>query len=174
MSAVVATGQPAALQFGLIGGIVGVLLAGLLFLRAPWSLGVLDRVRDLELFRTVRGAPWSLLGTLALLRLGFVSTFIAAGAGSFYAFGVHPPLAELVIGLSAVALVGALPIAIGGLGTVQAAVIYLFDDWGEPDTLVACSLAMQATMTLTRMTIGLVFAREFTREAVQASREGEQ
>ena len=42
------------LQFGLIGVIIVVIVGGLALLRAPFSLGPLDRLRDLELFHAAR------------------------------------------------------------------------------------------------------------------------
>jgi hypothetical protein len=72
--------------------------------------------------------------------------------------------------MSAVALVGALPIAVAGLGTVQLATVELFGAHADEATLIACSLSMQATMVAVRISMGLVFAREFTREAVEATR----
>ena len=68
---------------------------------------------------------------------------------------------------------GALPIAVAGLGTVQLATVQLFGAYADEATLIACSLSMQAAMVAVRMSMGLVFAREFTREAVEATRRSE-
>ena len=72
--------------------------------------------------------------------------------------------------MGAIALVGAMPIAVAGLGTVQLATVELFGAYADEATLVACSRPMQAAMLAFRMAVGLLFAREYTREAVEATR----
>jgi len=171
IGAVLATSQGAVLRLGLVSAVIAAVGAGLFVLRAPFALGPLDRIRDLELFHTARSAPWSLLAELAGLRAAFALVFIGTGLGSLLAFDIRIPLADGVVGLSAVAVVGAAPIAVSGLGTVQAAVVYLFGEWAERDVLLAASLAMQAAMIAVRAAMALLFAGEFTREAAEAARE---
>jgi hypothetical protein len=162
-----------ALQLGTVAFVAAGLAFGLVFLRTSRSLGPLERLRQLDLFKTVRSAPLRTLLELALLRIGFVFTFIGAGHGSMIAFGVQVPADELIVGMSVVALVGALPIAVAGLGTVQLATVELFGAYADEATLVACSLSMQAAMLAVRLSMGLVVAREFTREAAEATRSVE-
>ena len=170
ISAAFASGKGPALQAGAVVLVIGGLLGGLVFLRAPVSLGPLERVRELELFRTARRAPLSLLAELAALRTLFVFLFIAAGAASLTAFDVSIPPGDLIVGLSVISVVGALPIAVAGLGTVQLATVELFAAYADKPTLVACSLSMQAAMIVVRVGTGLLFAREFTHEAAEATR----
>jgi len=164
------TTEAAALRTSVAVTTIAVVFGGLAVLRAPVPLGPLERLRHLDLFRTVRSAPVSLLAELALLRIAFVLTFIAMGAGCLLAFGVHIPPGPLVAGMASIALIGALPIAVAGLGTVQLATIGLFSAYADDATLFAASLAMQVAMILVRAAMALVFAREFTREAAQATR----
>jgi len=44
---------------------------------------------------------------------------------------------------------------------------------GSPEVLLASNLALTAALILMRAGIGLIFAREFTREALAAAREAE-
>lgn len=167
------SGEGPALQFGAVALVAGGAAAGLVFLRVRRSLGPLERIRELDLFRTVRRAPLGLLAQLAALRLCFVFTFIAMGGAALAAFGVHPPLTALIVGMAGIALVGALPIAVAGLGTVQLAMLEFFGTYSDEANLVACSLSLQAAMLIMRMSVGAAFAREFTREAVDATRGGD-
>lgn len=159
------------------GGLVATAVAGLTlgfgFLRAPFSFGPLDRIRDLEVFRPARDASLALLLTLGLLRLGFVAVFVGIGAAALAAFGVSVPLADLVVNICGVALIAALPIAVAGLGTGQVAFVYLFSNWADAETLLACSLTLSAGIIAVRATLGGLFAWEFAREAYSAVREGE-
>jgi hypothetical protein len=165
--------QKLAIQASVIAvGIIGI-AAGFVFLRANVSMGALDRVRDLELFRAVRETPMERLAVLAFLRLGFVVSFILLFGAALAAFGISVPVGDLVVGTAAVSLVASLPIAVAGLGTGQVAFVYMFRHWGSPEVLLASNLALTAALILMRAGIGLIFAREFTREALAAAREAE-
>jgi hypothetical protein len=123
-------------------------------------------------FDALRDASPRLLAELACLRLLFVLAFVALGAAALAAFDVSVPAGDLVVGVAVVALVAALPIALSGLGTGQAAFVVLFRPWADPERLLACSLALSAGLIAMRVALGLVFAREFTREALNATRGG--
>ena len=77
----------------------------------------------------------------------------------------------LAVGVAAVSLVASLPIAVAGLGTGQVAFVYMFRHWGSPEILLASNLALTVGLILMRAGTGLIFAREFTREALAAARE---
>ena len=148
-------------------------VAGFAFLRAPFDLGPLERIRSLSIFGAVRTARVRALLELAALRVGFSFTFVGVIGAGLHAFGVDVPPAELIVNTLLVALVAALPIAVAGIGTGNAAFVYAFRAYGDPQTLLACSLAVAAGMIALRAGIGLVFAREFAREAIAAVRRGE-
>jgi uncharacterized membrane protein YbhN (UPF0104 family) len=154
----------------LIVGLVG-FFGGLVMLRMPGSLGPLERVRQLSVFEGLRTVAPGRLAELFALRLAFALSFVSACAAAFYAFDVHAPLVQLVSGVLIVALVGAVPIAVAGLGTTQAAFVYLFRDYASKETLLAMSLVLSAGMLLLRAGMGMVFAREFTREALRDTRD---
>ena len=70
-----------------------------------------------------------------------------------------------VVGVAALALVAALPIAVAGIGTSQVAFVCLFRHWVSPDVLLACSLVFSVTLGVMRAGFGLLFARELVSEA---------
>ncbi len=144
--------------------------AGLALLRAPASLGPLERIRTLVIFEALRTTPLPRLAELALLRLLFICTFISLAAAGFHAFGIAPPPSQLVVGILIVVVVAALPIAVSGLGTGQVAMVYVFRGLADPETLLALSLVLTAGVIALRASMGLVFAREFTRQALAESR----
>jgi hypothetical protein len=146
-------------------------VSGLMLVRTPASLGPLERIRSLSFFAALRTTSWRRLGELALLRVTFAACFIALGALAFRAFGLAPPLSGLIVGMLVVGVVAALPIAIAGLGTGNAAFVLVFRDVADAETLLALSLVLSAGMISLRVAMGLIFAREFTREALQQSRK---
>ena len=149
------------------------LIVGLIALRSPVSLGPLEPLRRLTVFRATREAPLSRLAELFVLRLVFVLSFFALSVLALRIFDIVPPLAVLVVNSSIVVLVGALPIAVAGLGTSQLAFVSVFRGYGEPETLRACSLALWVALIGMRAGTGLLFAREYAREALQATRDEE-
>ncbi|MGH0028364.1 MAG: lysylphosphatidylglycerol synthase domain-containing protein [Myxococcota bacterium] len=153
----------------LLVGVVG-FFGGLVLLRTERSLGPIDRLRQLTVFEGVRTVPLGRLAELLGLRIAFAVCFVSICAAAFSAFRVEAPVVEVVAGVLIVALVAALPIAVAGLGTSQAAFVYLFGAYADKETLLAMSLVLSAGMLLLRALMGMVFAREFTREALRETR----
>ena len=145
---------------------------GLALIRAPGSLGPLERIRSLAVFDALRNLPLPRLCELLALRGLFTLCFLGICAAAFHAFGVAPPLGLLVAGIMLVAVVGALPIAVAGLGTTQMAVVVVFAGTAPEETLLAMSLVLSAGMISLRALMGFFFAREFTREALAETRSG--
>jgi hypothetical protein len=138
---------------------------GILLLRLPGPLGPLERVRSLAVFEALRTTPLPRLVELVGLRLIFAGCFIGVAGAAFAGFGIAVPTARLVFGMSVLAVVGALPIAVAGLGTGQVAAVYVFAGVAPPETLIAVSLVLSAGLLALRAAMGAVFAREFMREA---------
>jgi hypothetical protein len=150
-------------------GFGGAFTLGLLLVRTSASLGPLERIRSLAVFEALRSTPLRRLAELGVLRLAFATSFIGLASVAFRAFGITPATDVLVAGMAFVAVVAALPVAVAGLGTGQAAVLYAFRDVADTETLLAMSLVLSAGLIALRVAMGLVFAREFTREALEES-----
>jgi hypothetical protein len=164
---------PTGTNAGLFVILVIAFVVGMTVLRMPANLGPIERLRSLTIFRALRTTPLPLLGRLAVLRLLFTSSFIALGGATFAGFDIAIPLSDLTVGMVFVGVVSALPIAIAGLGTGQVAVVSVFGHLADRETLLALSLVLTAGMLALRTGMGLVMAREYTREALQESRAAE-
>jgi len=140
---------------------------GLALLRMPTSLGPLERIRSLAVFQGLRTVPAQRIGALLALRICFTGSFVALFAASFYAFEVRVPPVVMAVGVLIVGVVAGVPIAVAGLGTSQAAFLFVFADYAPQELLLAQSLVLSAGMLCLRGGMGLVFAREFTREALR-------
>lgn len=162
---------------GLRVGILAVALIGaplgLFLLRTPADLGPFEALRGLGMLRAARDLPTPRLLQLLGLRVLFVATFIGLGGAALVSFGIRPPLGTLVVGFAQVALVAALPIAVAGLGTSQAAFLYVFRSLAPADELLACSVALSAGMIAVRIVLGALFAREFALPALAAEGDAE-
>lgn len=153
---------------GVFAAVVAAGGGGLAILRAPFSLGPLERIRGLPFFASLRAVPSLRLVELLGLRILFTCVFLAMSGTAFYAFGIPVEPPRLVVGMMIVAAVSALPIAVAGLGTGQAAFLATFHGLAEPAALLALSLTLSAGMIALRVCMGLVFAREFSAQAIQA------
>jgi uncharacterized membrane protein YbhN (UPF0104 family) len=159
----------------LLVGLLALGIAGIAFIvvivRTPGSLGPIERIRSLAVFTTLRHTPFARLFELSLLRCLFSACFISIAGAAFLAFDVEIGLPRLVGGMMALAIVGALPIAVSGLGTGQVAAVYLFRDLAPAETILAMSLVLSFGLISLRLLMGLVFAREFARRALIGARE---
>jgi len=154
---------------GLVVAATGIVF-GVMLLRAPGSLGPIDRIRSLAVFAALRHTPLARLLELVALRCLFSACFISVAGAAFLAFGVEIGAARLVGGVMALAIVGALPIAVSGLGTGQVAAVFLFRDLAPAETILAMSLVLSFGLISLRLLMGMVFAREFARRALIAAR----
>lgn len=138
-----------------------------------WSGGPepLVRFRDWPIFAAIGGCGGRELVEAAALRFALMGSYFAFAAGTVAIFGIPVSLADSVSKMTAVALIAALPIAAAGLGTSQAAFLLLFSSYAPPEKLLACSLAMTLGLITLRVAIGLVFAREYARESIEAQEE---
>jgi hypothetical protein len=143
---------------------------GMALLRAPGSLGPLERVRSLAVFDSLRVTPLRRIVHVAALRFAFSVLFVSLAGITFYAFGIDIGAGQLIFGMMVIAVVGALPIAVAGLGTGQVTALYVFRGVAPEGELLALSLVLSAGMILLRASMGLFFAREYTREALEESR----
>jgi hypothetical protein len=162
-----------AMRFGARGlaalAVIG-FVGGLALLRTRLPLGALERIRRLSLFEGLRRASLERIGEVLMLRVLFSACFVAGCASAFAAFQIPAPAARLIGNIMLVALLSALPIAVAGLGTSQAAFVYLFADLAPAPRLLAMSLALSFGILLLRAAMGLCFARELTREALHDAR----
>jgi hypothetical protein len=166
------TGAPG-VRAGLFALLVVGFVVGMTVLRMPGNLGPIERLRSLTIFEALRTTPLSLLARLAVMRVCFTSSFIALGGAAFVGFGIEVPLSDLVVGMVVVGVVSALPIAVAGLGTGQIAVVEAFGQFADRETLLALSLALTAGLLTLRAGMGLLMAREFTREVLDEARAAE-
>ena len=169
------------LRLGVVAGLLITAALGLFVLRSTaltaggssWILERLEALRRSSLLRAIRELPSPQLVQLLALRLLFVVTFLALGGAALAAFGIHPPLGTLIVGFAQIALVAAIPIAVAGLGTSQAAFLFAFRAWAPAEELLACSLALSAGIIAVRVALGVACVGEFSRGSVADALDAE-
>ncbi|MGH0038397.1 MAG: lysylphosphatidylglycerol synthase domain-containing protein [Myxococcota bacterium] len=161
------------LRAGLVPAVVAGAVLGFALLRARFSLGPLDALRRLEIFAAARTAESRLLAGLAALRLAFVGSLVALVGAVLWSFGIEVPVSRVLFAGPVLLAVSALPVAVAGLGTAQVAFVALFDAFASADALLAASLALSGGLIVIRSALGLLFAGEFSREALALARQQE-
>jgi len=148
-----------AVKAGVVALVGVVVFGGLVLLRVPASLGPLERIRSLSVFHALRKRPTRRLVELLAIRIVFAFCFIGIAGVTFLAFDVPVPAGRLVVGMMILAVVGAIPWAIAGLGVGQLAAVIVFKDVAPDETLIALSLVLSAGMIALRAGMGVLFAR---------------
>ncbi len=161
-----------AVRGGIAAGLVAAIGLGFFGLRTSVSLGPLDRIRDLSVFDAARTTPIPKLLAVGSLRVLFALVFVALIGACCSAFGVEVPWTFLLAAVPILIVVAMIP-SVAGLGTGQVAFVSVFGRYGDDEVLLACSLAFSTGLIVMRAGMGLLFAREFTREAFVAARHSD-
>jgi len=127
------------------------------FWRYGADLPVLGRLWAWPIVSSFRQARLRHYATLGAMRLTFLLVFIGNYWLAVRAFHLDIPWLHIVAAVPVISFVGVVPITVAGLGTVQAATIYLFRDYAPEASLLALSLAVTAVMTAMRALLGLPF-----------------
>ncbi len=120
-------------------------------------LPLLGRLWGWPVFASFRRARLPHYLKLAAMRLAFLLVFIGNYWFAVRAFHLDIPALQILAAVPVISFVGIVPVTVMGLGTVQAATIFLFNDYASEASLMALSLAVTAIMTALRALLGLPF-----------------
>lgn len=123
------------------------------------SRGLALKIKNLNLLKVFHEAPWRTYGILLFWRILYYCIFIAFFYVAVRAFNMQIPLVALIAYVPIILLVISLPIAPGGFGTAQAAMLILFKDYGTTTNIMAFGLTYTTSILVLRYLIGLSFAK---------------
>ncbi len=132
-------------------------VAQYLFWRYGDRVALLARLWGWPIFASFRKARLLTYVKLAAMRLAFLLVFIGNYWFAVQAFHLDIPVQQIIAAVPVISFVGIVPVTVAGLGTVQAATIYLFRDFASEASLLALSLAVTLVMTVVRALLGLPF-----------------
>jgi uncharacterized membrane protein YbhN (UPF0104 family) len=162
-------------------GVLTVVIATLLALTAHflyWRRGIdfllLERFRDWPIFKSFREAPTARYLRLAAIRAPFDFFFILNYWLALRAFDIDVPFVKSLAYVPVITLVGILPITVAGLGTVQAATVYLFAAYAPQAKILAFSLAFTVVLMGVRALIGVPVFRKVSGEMLTRAGESAQ
>lgn len=144
-------------------------IAHLVFWRAPWSWGPLEKIRELPQLSGFRDATLKDYALLGLIRAPVTMIYIAMHVSTLAAFGIAVPFARMLVYVPVQMLIAVVPVSPSGLGTVQAAQMFLYEPYADVDTVVAYGLALAFGFNLPRLLIGVLALRPAGRAMAQAA-----
>lgn len=133
--------------------------AMLVGLRIDWPhIALLDELRALPLFQAHRRIELADVATIGLLKTAYQLVFVLVYYFGLRAFGLAPSFFHVMVGTALLQAVGSLPISPAGLGTQQAAMLFLFSDPAQKGVDGPALLAFAFTLPFTTMTLRALLA----------------
>jgi len=105
--------------------------------------------------------------TAPALVVDFLGMYVVA-----WAFDVHVPFVYFMTWIPLVAVLSALPIAFGGLGTTTAAWMVFFSAYADPTNIAAATIFLPGVRVIARALMGLVFLPAAMQELAGGSDQG--
>jgi hypothetical protein len=120
----------------------------------------LERLRGAGIFSTHRRAVVRDLAVLVAVRACYFGGFVLYFWLGTHAFNAAVPLTLALASTPIVLVIASIPITPGGLGTQQAALLYLFGPYGSEAAILAFALGYPVALTLARLPLGLLYVRD--------------
>jgi uncharacterized membrane protein YbhN (UPF0104 family) len=155
-----------ALVDALVPIVAGVWLAQTCYVLMLWSRGptlsVIARLKHARIHRSHRCARPMDFAALLAFRLAYYAVFVGVYYWGAMAFGFELPLALVLASVPILQAIGSLPISPAGLGTQQAAMLYLFAGYGEAAAIIAFGLSFPLITIVLRSLIGAFYLGRLT------------
>lgn len=119
--------------------------------------GIMRKIKNLHVIRTFQEASWLSFWVLVFWRAMYYVLFIIFFYGAFRFFHMQIPIITLIAYIPIILLIISLPIAPCGLGSTQAAMIFLFKGYGSSENIMALGLLYSTSIIVFRSLIGLFF-----------------
>lgn len=168
-----------------IQGFAGLFVIGaaghLIFWRAPWKWGPLERIRQIPTFAGFRRATLLDYAKIGLIRMPVTALYILMHGFTLTAFHIHVPWAQVMVFVPIQMLIAVVPISPSGLGTVNLAqrllyAPYAYTPGGEPlvgdvaqASIDAYGLALALAFNIPRLVIGFIALRAAKRALQSAA-----
>ncbi len=143
----------------------------IVFWRAPWKWGPLERIRSIESLRGFRAATIVDYVKIGLIRAPVTALYVLMHGLTLIAFHIQVPWARLLVYVPIQMLIAVVPISPSGLGTVNVAQRFLYEPYvfdpagvqlvGDAATssIDAYGVALALAFNLPRILIGVVAFR---------------
>lgn len=123
------------------------------------ALGFLKKFVNSSILMPIRESTLSIYIKISIQRMGYFMTFVVFFYFAVRAFHMEIPCMTLTALVPIIFFLGNLPITPFGLGTIQAAMLYFFKDYGTPANILAMSLVYTVSLMIFRAMIGLYYLK---------------
>ena len=145
--------------FYLAGGLFIFYNIEILVLKYIPALGFLKRFVNSSILLPVRESTISTYAGICLQRMAYFMTFVIFFYFAVRAFHMEIPFLTLTALVPIIFFIGNLPVTPFGLGTIQAAMLYFFRDYGAPANILAMSLVYTVSLMIFRAIIGFYYLK---------------
>jgi hypothetical protein len=168
-----------------IRGLAGLFIVGasahIVFWRAPWKWGPLERIRQIPTLAGFRRATVVDYLKIGLIRAPVTALYILMHGFTLTAFHIHVPWAQMMVFVPIQMLIAVVPISPSGLGTVNLAqrllyAPYVYSSDGDQllaeaatSSIDAYGLALALAFNVPRLLIGFVALRAAKRALQSAT-----
>ncbi|MBF0227213.1 MAG: flippase-like domain-containing protein [Desulfobacterales bacterium] len=141
-------------------GLIVFNIAIVLLFKALPEKGVFKKIKNFELLSTHKEAGLRTYFLLPFWRGLYFFTFIIFFYFAAQSFEIYLPFMTMAALVPIIFFIGNIPITPFGLGTIQAAMLYFFKDYGTEANILAFSIIYSTTLMLFRAPIGLYYLKK--------------
>ena len=124
--------------------------------------GLLGKIKNLELLRVFNEVTVDIFFKIFFLRGCYFAVFIVFFYFDLQTFNIHISIIALISLVPVVFFFANLPVTPFGIGTAQAAMCFLFQDYGTAENILAFSVIYSTTLLVLRAPIGLLYLQKNT------------
>jgi len=128
--------------------------------------GILKKFKKSEILSIYFDTSISNFLTMVMWRILYYSTFVLFFYVGVRAFNMQIPLIILTAYVPVILFIISLPITPFGMGTVQAAMLVFFRDYGSPEVILAFGISYSASIIIGRGLLGMIFIKRAVRPLV--------
>ena len=119
-----------------------------------------EKIQNLTLSMKLVAKDKKVVSTVMFYSFSFWFLSVVQILTFFYALGINIPLAFAMANIPIVIFIGYIPITLGGMGTRDAAIVFLFSDYAEPSILLGVGILFSVFRYLLPSLLGIPFMRK--------------
>ncbi len=121
------------------------------------NISFINRLKKAALMQSFVDSSLQVYLLNTIYRTGYYFTYVLFFYAAVKAFGMDIPFITLIAYVPLILLIISIPVSPFGLGTSQAAMLFLFKDYGSQPQILAFSLAYSVSVLLLRALIGAYY-----------------
>jgi len=142
--------------------LAAVYVAAIIVIKLLPEKGRTGRFKNLTIVKLYHEVSWQGYVSFTAWRITYYATYILFYYIVMPFFGMHVPLAVLITAVPLILLVISFPVTPFGLGTAQAAMLFLFKGYGSEAAILAFGITYSTSIVLIRGLIGLFYVKKIS------------